>query len=143
MTQNILITICITFFLLPSCKKENINSELGNNIVVETSKNSDNDIIIIARTEKIFNCANYRIEYNLAKNDANFTINFLDVVKNDACLTAVAPASGLINFGKLDFLEYKIKFIHNNQTTNATLKVDSNQIELAVNAGNVKKKMDI
>lgn len=137
-TLVLLISIAVAF---SACKKDSNTKSINSDIEVEAIK-QDSNIQIIAETILDFPCANYIIDYTIKQEQKRFDINFIKIPDISACLTAFGPARAFIDLGKLKADSYYIDFKLNGQVTPATLTVTSKNIDLTVNTGNVKLKLD-
>ena len=95
---------------LNSCKKSDTDSSstFNENLKIKMSETVDSTkrtLLLNCFTEKIYGCSNYGIQSTFELTSNKITINFIQIIEPNICLTSLGPASTLI---KLDGLTNKI-----------------------------------
>lgn len=93
-----------------------INIKLSEELFTNSKK-----VVLHCRTERIYGCMNYGIDYSVIKTANNFRIKFSRIIISEICLTALGPATNRINLGEL-----------NNGTYNLTLEVNGKEESAAL-----------
>lgn len=87
------------------------------------------------RTERIYGCINYGIDYYVIKSANSFKIKFNSVIISDICLTALGPASCRIKLGELSEGTYNINIEVNGKTELAILTVTNDSYKITHTPG--------
>lgn len=111
-----------------------IDSRINIKLREELSANSKN-VVLNCRTERIYGCINYGIDYSVIKNTNNFKIKFSRIIISDVCLTALGPASAQINLGNLSSGTYDLNLEVNGKTESAVLTVTDSLYQINFQPG--------
>lgn len=113
----------------PELNFERIDSKL--NIVLREELTSESrNLILNCRTERIYPCFNYGIDYNVVKGAKNFKVGFSKIVMPQICLTALGPAGCSINLGSLADGQYNLELEVNDKTEIAQLVISENTYQV-------------
>lgn len=111
-----------------------IDSRININLREDLSANSKN-VILNCRTDRIYGCINYGIDYSVVKTANNFRIKFSRIIISDICLTALGPASAQINLGNLGAGTYNLTLEVNGKTESAALTVTDSLYQINFQTG--------
>jgi hypothetical protein len=111
-----------------------IDSRINIKLREELSANSKK-VILNCRTERIYGCINYGIDYSVIKTANNFRIKFSGIIISDICLTALGPASAQINLGNLSTGTYNLTLEVNGKTESALLIVTDSLYQINFQPG--------
>jgi hypothetical protein len=100
----------------------NIDSRINIKLAEELSTDSKK-VILYCRTEKIYGCINYGIDYSVFRTASNFRIKFNSIIISEICATALGPATSRINLGELNKGNYSLTLEVNGKTESAVLTV--------------------
>lgn len=113
----------------PELNFERIDSKL--NIVLREELTSESrNLILNCRTERIYPCCNYGIDYNVVKGAKNFKVRFSKIVMPQICLTALGPAGCAVNLGSLAEGQYNLELEVNGKTEIAQLMVSKGSYQV-------------
>ena len=113
----------------PELNFERIDSRL--NIVVREELTASNpNLILNCRTERIYPCCNYGIDYSVVKGAKYFKIRFTKIVMPQICLTALGPAGCSINLGSLADGQYTLELEVNGRTETTQLMVSKGNYQV-------------
>ncbi len=105
MGKHVIVFILLLLSGIHSCKKEEISAwDFEENLQVnmyEVIDGSRRTLVLRCLTETIFPCINYHIQsaYKVSRN--KIVIDFIQILKPEICLTALGPASTLIELNDL------------------------------------------
>jgi hypothetical protein len=112
--KQYLIIILLTVFGVSSCKKSDTTSSstFNENLKIRVSESVDStnrSLFLNCYTEKIFGCSNYGIQSTYVLSENKITINFIQIIVPNICLTSLGPASTLIKLKGLTNKIYEIE----------------------------------
>ena len=95
--KQYIVIILLTVFGLNSCKKSGTTSSstFTENLKIRMSESVDStkrSLFLNCYTEKIFGCSNYGIQSTYVLTENKITINFIQIVVPNICLTSLSPA---------------------------------------------------
>lgn len=128
--------ISLLSILILSCNKSD-QADIDSNILIELSEFNGKQYIN-AETERDYNCL-FPIIYTDKVKGSSIKIDFRSINEDGPCLTAIGPASALIELKNLTKDKYEIKFKLNGKVTKGRLHTNPFEITLDDN-GNVKLK---
>ncbi len=85
---------------------------------------------LFCKTEEIYTCSNFSLLTEKEFNENSFNITFRSVGITTICLTALGPATTLIDFNALSNGEYEIELNNATLKNKGTLKVTNTDISL-------------
>lgn len=97
-------------------------------------KSSTGNLVLECRTEKEYNCSNYKIIISKNTGSNNIDISFKAIKVENICATAFGPATTEINLGALDVGEYKLTLNTLDAQNSGVLKVTPTQIFFEFNS---------
>lgn len=101
------------FGILNSCKKpQQVSSTFNENIKIRMSETIDSTkrtLQLNCYTERILECANYRIQATHTLTNNKIAVNFIQIVNPRICLTSLGRASILISIDKLSNKDYELE----------------------------------
>lgn len=127
--QIILILTLISFYVISSCKKTEVNSTFNENIKIKMTETVDSVKRVLnmnCSTEKVFECSNYRMETNYTLSDNKITINFIKIIAPNICLTSIGPASAIISLSGLSNKIYELELNFGSYKVSGQLNVTAN-----------------
>jgi hypothetical protein len=112
----------------------NIDSRINIKLAEELSTDSKK-VILYCRTEKIYGCINYGIDYSVFRTASNFRIKFNSIIISEICATALGPATSRINLGELNKGNYSLTLEVNGKTESAVLTVTDSLYQIDFQPG--------
>jgi hypothetical protein len=99
---------------LNSCKKSDTNSTstFDENLKIKMSETVDSTkrtLFLDCFTEKVYGCSNYKIESPFELTNDKITINFIQIIAPNICLTSIGPAHTLIKLEGLSNKVYEVE----------------------------------
>lgn len=111
-----------------------IDSRINIKLSEELSQDK-RDLYLYCRTERIYGCINYGIDYYVIKAANSIKIKFSSIVISDICLTALGPASCRIKLGELSEGTYNLNLEVNGKTELAILTVTNDSYKITHTPG--------
>jgi hypothetical protein len=134
------IFIFCTLAVLLSCEDNNDaalrNNPIDSKIVIETVELLGIDsrsLTLRCETEKIYPCINFRILTEEKVSSSPFKITFTEVEEELLCLTAIGPATTVVDLSEIANGEYPIELNNGNLKNKGILKVSDTEIKLILN----------
>jgi hypothetical protein len=112
MKKSIFLILVLPLFLLACEKAPYSAGALDSDILflmAETLDGGPRSLQFHCRTGKIYPCSNYGIAHSLKKRSQTIGINFSHVILHDFCLTALGPATTIIDIGSLNEGHYALE----------------------------------
>lgn len=144
MEKNILLLIALMFLLLlfnncddavsDNTSYTTIDSRINIKLREELSP-TKKTLHLDCRTERIYGCINYGIDYYVIKGANSFKIKFNSVLISDICLTALGPASCRIKLGELSDGTYSLILEVNGKTEQTILTVTNDSYKITYTSG--------
>lgn len=113
----------------PELNFERIDSKL-NIVLREELTTESRNLTLNCRTERIYPCCNYGIDYSMVKGAKIFKVRFSKIVMPQICLTALGPAGCSINLGSLADGQYSLELEVNGKTEIAQLVISENTYQV-------------
>lgn len=131
-----IIYISLLSILFLGCNKSG-HTDIDSDILIELSEMNGKQYIK-AETERSYNCL-FPIIYTDKVTGSSIKIVFKSINEEGPCLTAIGPASALIELKNLTKDKYEVKFKLNGKVTKGRLYTNPFEITLEENS-NVKLK---
>ncbi|MFC4231965.1 hypothetical protein ACFOW1_08690 [Parasediminibacterium paludis] len=123
-------TFLLTVLLgITSCKKAGTTLIFNENLKIKMSESVDSTkrtLSLNCFTEKIYECSNYTIQSTYVLTNDKITINFIQIISPDVCLTSLGPASTLIKLDGLANKVYDVELNFGTSTITGQLNVSTN-----------------
>ena len=111
-------------------------SKIDSEIDITMMENSSGALQLYFSTTEIYPCCNWSIDLSWKKSSNNIDITFKSIIKPDICLTALGPATAMIDLGVLNNGIYQLNFYneHVKQSGELVVSSDSYKINFADNS---------
>lgn len=125
----------IVLLILLGCQKDYSIDSIDSDIEIklwETFDSTNRTLQLYCLTERIYNCSNYGIKNKFNKSSDNINIDFKGILVYDMCLTALGPATTIIDLGTLSNGTYHLNINVESMKSEGQLIItsDSYSIEL-------------
>jgi len=130
MKRALLYIPAITFLIgICACRKEETATAFEENIKIRMYEKVDSvkrTLNLMCYTEKMFECANFKIETTYTITDNKITISFIKVLTSSICLTLMGPASTTIELKGLSNKTYDLEFNFGISKVSGLLNITTN-----------------
>lgn len=92
-------------------------------------------LILTCRTERIYQCVNYRIAFDVTRSGSSILVRFRYIDVPTICLTATGPAMCALELGTLDPGDYSVEFRVGTAVTRVNLIVSDGAYSITSEAG--------
>jgi len=107
-------------------------------LVTLSERLNGRSLLMRCRTERVYGCINYQIEFSTARWGSTVMVNFRDITIGGICFTAIGPATCTIDLGSLSPGTYPLVFGVRTGTTKANLIVTNDAYTIVpIQAGGV------
>ncbi|MGV8092283.1 MAG: hypothetical protein AB2L24_10515 [Mangrovibacterium sp.] len=130
------ISIFVIVALLVACEQDEDplkKNAIDSKIKIEPREYLDlnsRQLVLYCQTEKAYPCINYPILTEQVFQENKLSITFTSVLETDFCLTAVGPASAIINLGNMANGQYELELNNAELKNKGTLKISDSEITL-------------
>ena len=132
-TKILKITAVLLIVAIVGCEKNEMHKSVDSEInirMVEIFDNSPRTLQMHFSTTKIYPCCNYPIDLSWKKTSNSIEISFNGVIETDLCLTALGPATAIIDFGTLGNGTYQLIFQNGEVKYSGQLVVSSDSYKV-------------
>lgn len=129
------LTFCVGALLL-SCEDNDVrvkSNPIDSKIIIEAREALEPNsrrLTFFCKTEKIYPCVNFPLLTEKEINENSFKITFTSVGETMLCMTALGPATTLLDLNALSYGEYDIELNNASLKNKGTLKVTDTDISL-------------
>jgi hypothetical protein len=128
-----ILTFCILTTLI-SCEDNDLGlktTPIDSKIIIETREvlePTSRRLTFFSKTEKIYPCVNFPLLTKKEIDENSFKITFTSIGETDLCLTALGPATTLLDFNTLSNGEYEIELNNANLKNKGILSVTDTDV---------------
>lgn len=103
--MKLMVKILFLLLIVSACSKINDIRPINSDIVIEMREILEDGKLSFqfhCNTKEIYSCMNFQIDRKFTKKSYQVSIRFRNVIDPGFCLTALGPATTMINFGNLN-----------------------------------------
>ncbi len=135
-----LLSIASMLLFFVSCRKENLNETADGDVHLsvyeEISETGERNMQFRLKTANIYPCINYALDMSSTLKGAGMQATIKGVIEPGICLTAIGPATGLIDWGQPKNGSYPLNFEIFGQSNTGVLTVDEQGYRIDIDQRN-------